>query len=599
MSTVTLFHNAFVVSSPVFPPSTVLSNVVIEFTLLSDGPGLDLSSIIVDLTPFSGLVNAKTGATWNPSFIHAETTTGVGSVSGPLSYTAIFSYTPGYTPAHNLTLRIRASDTNVVPVHFDTSRTIQIHADALPSASILPTTGTTIAASGTTFTVSIASQLMNSIAIDSGNPDFFAMSDGGSELPYSSGITSAPAVHVNDPAQDLSITFNGTETAFSHGVFAPGWSGTVTPSGSGSYSKLYDPPGYVNVFGSTNYVITLTRAATITSGTASLSVTAQDIDATSGTTVTAAYLLPVVPKVGLFPAFDTVRGGRQVVAYTDQKFFTDGDTYDFKAQSLPSGGTASTSWSAGTVGSGSATSRLSGTTLSTGSVVGSSATLSSGADFEAFDATLRARLIAPNGDSANAVTMLQLSYTVDSITFLRLAIGVAPLTNGRNLAVTSLIGLTDGAQDGGGYLIDRAPNLDVILRIVRYGRFAQLLFGDIVIAETDRLAPAGPGTMSISVSNLASNAKVQTVIDSLSIGSNALIGGRFLVNTTDFSSRRLTGQVPPAGLSEVGTADIILFGPWGDTTLTDAFEYQLPAGRTIGGQNSTPLVTYVDSTLKD
>lgn len=158
-----------------------------------------------------------------------------------------------------------------------------------------------------------------------------------------------------------------------------------------------------------------------------------------------------------------------------------------------------------------------------------------------------------------------------------------------------------------------APDAELVtLRLVRngprvYGFIGQRVPGTddaytSLIKVLDAPAPAF-GTLG-GVIRLASRTETSTrntaaEFTNYTVRSHIAINGRLLDNKDVPTRRQVVGNVPAATLAEVGPASVSVFGLFGVNESDDAFEYTLPAPRTVGNEVVRTLRTYQDPVVRD
>jgi hypothetical protein len=299
----------------------------------------------------------------------------------------------------------------------------------------------------------------------------------------------------------------------------------------------------------------------------------------------------------LEPNSDTLRGGRAIVISSDVDRFVDPTTdVSLLREDLPVG------WTTSVTGRASVQPTFSGLLLSVGSTAGTAEVVSP-TTYTAFDATLRLRTLLPAHPLASVVLAGRLRFIVgSSIVDLHLRRDSAFNADGwvGSAVVTLASGeVVQGAQQDfwGNNPLDGEADFE--LRIVRSGAYVFAFINDELLLTTDRFTPTGPGALRVLMDNGITGMKVTTRLTALEVRSHALINGRLLDQKVDFATQRLTGLIPPAPLAELGPATIILFGPWGTSTLLEGLNYVLPPGISVGHEVARRLNTYDDPVIKD
>lgn len=106
----------------------------------------------------------------------------------------------------------------------------------------------------------------------------------------------------------------------------------------------------------------------------------------------------------------------------------------------------------------------------------------------------------------------------------------------------------------------------------------------------------GPLVLS---SRFGGNRTTQARFRNLTLRSHFSVNGRLLNNKVDQPGRQITGNVPAATISEVGSATTAVFGLFGVNTDTSSFTYTLPSRRTVGNEIVRTLRTYQDPVVRD
>jgi len=145
------------------------------------------------------------------------------------------------------------------------------------------------------------------------------------------------------------------------------------------------------------------------------------------------------------------------------------------------------------------------------------------------------------------------------------------------------------------------------LRIVRNGAHIWAYIGqrrrDRVYTSSTQLIGTSQfvtaaGNLGIRVDNRARNIRVKSRITNFTVESHARINDR-LLEDKQIRFSRVIGVVPAAPLEEVGTAELAVFGLFGESISSQGFEYTLPTPRTVGQQQSTVLRFYQDPQHRD
>lgn len=296
--------------------------------------------------------------------------------------------------------------------------------------------------------------------------------------------------------------------------------------------------------------------------------------------------------VQVYPRKDTIQGGETLVGYSSTSLVTPDHGGDFTSQSIPAG------WSDATTGSGVVRYRLDGTRLHTGTTASSTATLDSTSTRSSFDASMTVRLQSPQEVPSSSIDVFYFEFQISSTSYVRLSLRYDPNISSSSLLAAGTITSVGGRFNEGYKAIDaRIPH---VLRLIRHDAYASCFIDGDELAFVDKFDTTATGLFRLRASNGGTTSAVSVRLDDLSVSSNALIGPRFLKDKKDIDDLHFYGVVPSALFSEVGTHDVTLFGSWGSTTLSNAFEYTRPDRRTIGAEGRTRnLFFYDDAVIRD
>lgn len=273
----------------------------------------------------------------------------------------------------------------------------------------------------------------------------------------------------------------------------------------------------------------------------------------------------VSPTAEMFPKTSDTAGGDQVVVHANISLADEANDVDFRASRLPAGWTDSTSGT-GTVAFRSGVTPLSGVRLSTRSTAGQ-VDVESGSDYGSFDAKMLVRCTTK--DYSEASTVAHFSFNVEDVAQVRVT--TDPLQSTSQFFV-------DGWIAGIQYAGFLTSTNDFELQIVRNSRWVFLLVNGIEIARSKRFSQDATGTLSFGVESTSQ--AVSSIFRKLEVRSHAIIGDRLIESKKNVSRYRISGLIPSA---EVGTSDIMIFGPWGSATTSDPFVYTRPSALILGG----------------
>lgn len=271
------------------------------------------------------------------------------------------------------------------------------------------------------------------------------------------------------------------------------------------------------------------------------------------------------PEVDMFPKTSDTEGGGQVVVHANISLMDETSDVDFRASRLPVGWTDSTSGT-GTIAFRSGVTPLSGVRLSTRSTAGQ-VNVESGSDYGSFDAKMLVRCTTK--DYSEASTVAHFSFNVEDVAQVRVT--TDPLQSTSQFFV-------DGWIAGIQYAGFLTSTNDFELQIVRNSRWVFLLVNGIEIARSKRFSQDATGTLSFGVESTSQ--AVSSIFRKLEVRSHAIIGDRLIESKKNVSRYRISGLIPSA---EVGTSDIMIFGPWGSATTSDPFVYTRPSALILGG----------------
>lgn len=293
----------------------------------------------------------------------------------------------------------------------------------------------------------------------------------------------------------------------------------------------------------------------------------------------------VAATADMQPRLGTIRGGELLIFYGTAPIGSDAEDVSFLVQSAPTGWT-----DAGTV-----TYSLGGTRLSVPPAAASSASLTSSAEYQSFDATLNARLQRPSSITSDEVNVLTFRYVIDVDNYAQVRLRRVAQYGSALVFADSELGLGTRIQPGGGVFLG---DVDVSLQVVRHDCFCFLFVNGQMLDSTPFFSQTELGSFEVSVSNGTANVAVSTRVENLTLRSHAIIKDKLVDSKTEISTHRMTGLVPAATVADLGLHDSIIFGPWGSTTLTDGFEYLRPDRLRVGQSNQSTLQTYSDSLLR-
>jgi len=289
------------------------------------------------------------------------------------------------------------------------------------------------------------------------------------------------------------------------------------------------------------------------------------------------------------PNVSTVRGATEVVVHGDPLLL---DTSNDAAlvNGVPSGWTPS-----GNVRQYS----TQGLMLSAGS---SSATLTSSTSFLHFDFAVDIDLFDP--DASAAVFEAATLEIVVGTSVARVSLKRYPDKTVQAEGSVTITGITYPA----GVVVVKDVIGQLTLRIVRTGEFVWGFIGrrddlgrysEVIPVMDYNQFVTGAAVPRIAVRNGTSAAGARTIFRNFTVRSHATINGRLLENKLDAELKRIVGNVPAAHLTEVGTASIKAFGPWGVSENVSGFEYTRPTPNTVSFDGTRSLITFTDPVLHD
>lgn len=290
------------------------------------------------------------------------------------------------------------------------------------------------------------------------------------------------------------------------------------------------------------------------------------------------------------PAFDTFRGGKEVVIFGSAVLVDESQDVDFRRQTNPYG------WTTTETGTGTIRPLFTGTLLSSGGSAGGLARIDSGRAYGSAEANANVELVRPLV-STTTVDVFTFEFYISASNFARITLRRSSNFTTNDIVAQTTIGLGGQGQEvGGSVLFTNVTAFET--KIVRHANYVFLFANDVLLASTDRFTMSDEGIYRFGVSNLAASTPVVTRLLSFNLRSHAVIHGRLVEDKTDFSTHRLVATVPAAELKDVGDRSMSVFGPWGSFTDPTGFRYEFPEQRTVG-RSQDVLSTYADDKVKD
>lgn len=273
-----------------------------------------------------------------------------------------------------------------------------------------------------------------------------------------------------------------------------------------------------------------------------------------------ADIIAIYPLVvGATPNFDTYRGGKQILLYSQNDLST--IETSFLVQSVPSGWAETTCRQS-----------VQGCQVLQGGELASTDTFLCGR------MTLRVKLLS--GET-------EFFFLIDGSNYFE----IHSTRVDNSTLFTSQISSATGFKTCGGLLVEDENEFD--LTVVRYQNFLAAFVDDQKIYETTRFLNSG----SMSVQIEEGEVEGECLVKAFTIQSAALIDNKLVEDTVPVGLNRMTGRVPASSYPRIGTRDLIAFGPWGYAIGVDEFRYDVPKGLTLGGQPRARI--YADTSVKD
>lgn len=284
---------------------------------------------------------------------------------------------------------------------------------------------------------------------------------------------------------------------------------------------------------------------------------------------------PILPFIKIDPNSGNIRGGTKAVVFGSAELVDETQDVSFKSQTLPAGWTTS-----------SAISTLSGCLIIGG------ATLTSPDSYESFSSSLSYKIISPKHQNTSATTLLTFEFISSGDSSVKFGIKVQKDTNN----LVSVYGYINGVENltSGTTVITELLHSSLfqepVLTLVHHDTNVWFLLDNVEIWSFNRFN-ATTGHFKITAGS-----EIKILVQDLTIRSHATINGKLLINKADLSKNRITGLIPETSLENVGSVDLVAFGPWGDNSNLDGFEYLYPKAKSL---SSRLLFTYKDPSVKD
>jgi hypothetical protein len=304
-----------------------------------------------------------------------------------------------------------------------------------------------------------------------------------------------------------------------------------------------------------------------------------------------------------FGGSDTIRGGKQVLVSAPTLSVLDSGL-DESFAALP--GAPPPGWSE--IGSGDKNYEFTFTELETTPIPGTFSGLQLDSDLVHFDAAIDIDLNQPRATSSGQGSAVDVAiFRFDVPTAIPAASLIVQVERGPDaqLLVRAVMSAYGREIVGSGHIFD----LDhFTLRIVRNRDRIWAFFGVrdsfrnyttlVKLFDSGPQFAIEPGNLSIRVDNRLRAVNTKTRITNFTVESHARIGPRLLEEKAIRFSRAI-GIVPAATLEEVGFAELVVFGLFGESIAPEGFEYTLPVPRTVGRELTRQLELYSDVQLRD
>lgn len=295
--------------------------------------------------------------------------------------------------------------------------------------------------------------------------------------------------------------------------------------------------------------------------------------------------------------FDTIRGGKEIVLYTAALRLNDTsrDALFNSTQGLPAAWTPT--------GSGQQEFTTRGTVLKSTAQPSSSSGVTSADSYEDFDVAMDFELLRPAATRQGGVVdvaVLEFDTGLGGTITVEVQRGPDDVLQAR--ARATAYGRTVVGHNL--FIDDRRFTLRIVRNGARVWAFYGIrdprtrVYGELVkLLDYDQFAEEA-GSIEARVSNLGARVDVQTRISNYTVESHVRIGPR-LLDAKRIVFKRIVGNVPAATLEEVGAADIVAFGLFGEAVNPGGFEYTLPVPRTVGRERTRLLRLYEDEQVRD
>jgi hypothetical protein len=302
---------------------------------------------------------------------------------------------------------------------------------------------------------------------------------------------------------------------------------------------------------------------------------------------------PVTPQipftVGITPAFDTIRGGTEVVIYTAESILDLSRDQTLRSLVL------SAQWAAATAGGGRAVPTMEGLEVILPAVAGASATLTSLDEYPGFDASIVATPSAPVS-SAGAVD-IAIFRVVSGSDFAQVRLRRGRV--GSNVVFFAEGSATiSGVATPGSAVALTTFDADFTLRLIRRESRVFGFVDDALILFVDAFSE-DDAVLELGAANGLIATETNVRFTDFTVRPGAFINGTPLLNKTIPMDRRIVGNVPPCPQDERGLVDVDVFNFFGSGTAVDGFEYRLPPVRTIARRGNDFLALTNDPALRD
>lgn len=298
------------------------------------------------------------------------------------------------------------------------------------------------------------------------------------------------------------------------------------------------------------------------------------------------------PSFGVTPTSDTFRGGREMVVFSASALVDASRDETFTGASVPAGWTSA--------GTGTVTPSNLGVVLSTAYASGSVAKLTSpDNDYRYFDAyvNLTPQLPVDTPGSEVVLGALRHETTIHRVDLEVLRGGLR--AKDQLLARARITVITTGALLDSGARLITPGTLSLELQLARDGETVYALVDGEPLIDGSRSLDTGAGSITLLCSNETAVATTQGRFRDFRVEAHTSLNGRLLRAKQFFGVRQMRGTIPRATLSEVGAAEVVVFGLFGRQAITDTFTYSLPSAKTVSNEVTRTLRSYDDPTVRD